>query len=189
MIVGGGYIYHKLNLRFTSPLINIFWQKDSYSKFILNPLYYFSQPLELHTEGNLRGNISPVGIIGKGEEQIRLEFVHARSFDEAKNLWDRRKKRVNKDRIFVMMGIDGTDPNKEKYLRVFEKVLFPKICFYSGETTVKDVVYLSRFEWRCRQGSRMDSVQYTSYVRNVEWLSKDIDLLKLLNGGKDYLRE
>lgn len=185
----GGYVYHKFNLQFSSPLINIFWQKDSYSKFIQDPLYYFAQPLELHTEGNLRKNVYPVGIIGEGEKQIRLEFIHARSFDEAKNLWDKRKKRVNKDRIFVMMGIDVTEPDKEKYLKVFEGLPFPKICFYSGETSVKNVVYLSRFEWRCYQGSRMDSVKFTDYVRNMDWLSKDIDLLKLLNGEEDYIRE
>lgn len=185
----GGYIYHKLNLRFTSPLINIFWRKDSYSKFIQDPLYYFAQPLELHTESNLRENVYPVGIIGDGEKQIRLEFVHARSFEEARTLWDRRKKRINKDRIFVMLGIDGTEPDKERYLKIFEEVPFPKICFYSGETSVKDVVYLSRFEWWCYQGSRMDSEKYTDYVRNMEWLSKDIDLLRLLNGERDYIRE
>lgn len=155
----------------------------------MDPLHYFAQPLELHTESNLRGNISPVGIIGKAEKQIRLEFVHARSFEEAKELWDRRKRRINKDRIFVMMGIDGTDPDRERYLKIFETVTYPKICFYSGETSVKDVVYLSRFEWNCYQGSRMDTVRYTDYVRNMEWLSKDIDFLKLLNGEKDYIRE
>lgn len=186
---GGGYIYHRLKLRFTSPLINILWRKDSYCKFMTDPLFYFMQPLELHTEGNVRENVYPVGTLGEGNRQIRLEFVHARSFDEARNLWDKRKKRVNKDRIFVMLGLDGTDLNKEKYLKEFEKVPFPKICFYSGKTTVKDVVYLSRFEWRCYQGNRMTSVKYTDYARNVDWLSKDIDLLKLLNGEKDYIRE
>lgn len=88
-----------------------------------------------------------------------------------------------------MLGIDGTEPDKERYLKIFEKIQFPKICFYSGETSAKDVVYLSRFEWWCYQGSRMDSEKYTAYVRNVDWLSKDIDLLKLLNGEKDYIRE
>lgn len=185
----GGYIYNKLYLQFTSPLINIYWQKDSYMKFIQDPLFYFEQPLEMHTESNLREGVYPVGVIGGRGNQIRLEFVHARNFEEAKTLWDRRKERVNPERIFLMLGIDGTEPDKEKYLKIFEKLPFPKICFYAGETSVKDVIYLKRFEWHCYQGSRMDSIRFTDYARNMTWLPKDIDLLKLLNGEKDYLRE
>lgn len=185
----GGYVYHELLLQFTSPLINIFWQKDSYCKFIQDPLYYFGQPLELHTEGDLRGNIYPVGQIGEKERRIRLEFVHAPNFKEAEGLWEKRKRRINKDRIFVKIGIDAIDENKEEYLKAFEKVPFPKICFYSGETAVKNVVYLKRFEWHCYQGRRMDSVRYTDYTRNMGYLSKDINLIKLLNGEKDYIRE
>lgn len=185
----GGYIYHELCLQFTSPLINILWQKDSYCKFIQDPLYYFEQPLELHTEGNLRENVSPVGEIGKKDKKIRLEFVHAPNFKEAKYLWEKRRERINKDRIFVKIGIDGTEENIEEYLQSFARVPFPKICFYSGKTSMKDVVYLKRFEWQCYQGKRMDSAQYTYYTRRMNYLRKDINLIKLLNGERDYIRE
>ena len=66
---------------------------------------------------------------------------------------------------------------------------FPKICFYSGDTNVDKVVYLRRFEWQCYQGNRMDSVSYNDYCRNMSYLCKDIDILKLLNGEEDYIRE
>lgn len=185
----GGQVYHELLLQFTSPLINIFWQKDSYCRFMQDPLYYFAQPLELHTEGNLRENIYPVGQIGEKDRRIRLEFVHARSFKEAESLWEKRKRRINKERIFVKIGIDATDENREEYLKSFANVTFPKICFYSGETSQKDVVYLKRFEWSCYQGKRMESVRYTDYSRNMCYLCRDINLIKLLNGEKDYIRE
>lgn len=35
----------------------------------------------------------------------------------------------------------------------------------------------------------MDSVKYTDYVRNMGYLYKDIDLISLLNGEKNYIRE
>ncbi len=185
----GGIIYHQLLLQFTSPLINIFWHKDSYCKFIQDPLYYLKQPLELHTEGNLRENVYPVGQIGDGDRRIRLEFIHTPNFKEAEKLWEKRKKRINKDKIFVKLGIDATDENREEYLNVFDRISFPKICFYSGKTSIQDVVYLKRFEWSCCQGKGMSSVKYTDYVRSMGFLQKDIDLIRLLNGEKDYIRE
>lgn len=189
MIAGGGYIYHELQLPFTSPLINILWKREEYCKFIEKPIYYFSQPLQILREANIRENLYPVGQIGTGNDKIRMEFVHSRSFQEAKELWERRKKRINHKRIFVKLGFDVHEQNASDYLKIFDKLSFPKICFYSGDTDIEDVVYLKKFEWICRQGNRMDSVSYNDYCRNMDYLFKDIDILKLLNGEKDYIRE
>lgn len=103
-------------------------------------------------------------------------------------MWEKRKKRVNSKRIFVKIGFDVHKQYSEECLKVFDKISFPKICFYSGDTNITDVVYLKRFEWLCYQGNRMDSVCYNDYCRNMSYLSKDIDVLKLLNGEKDYIR-
>lgn len=189
MIVGGGYIYHELFLKFTSPLINTLWERRDYCKFIQNPLYYFSFPLQMLRDANLRENIYPVGELGKGEDKIRIKFVHSRSFQEAAELWEKRKGRINKERIFVKLGFDVYEPHGREWLRIFDGVPFPKICFYSGNTNIKDIVYLKRFEWFCHQGSRMDSYSYNDYCRSMTHLFKDIDILKLLNGEEDYVRE
>lgn len=175
-------------MQFTSPLINTFWKKEEYCKFIQNPLYYFSQPLQIIREANLRENLYPVGQIGEGEDKIRLEFVHARSSQEAKVLWERRKTRINKKRIFVKLGFDVHEPYGKEYLKIFKEIPFPKICFYSGNVDINGVVYLKRFEWFCHQGNRMDSVSYNDYCRLMPCLFKDIDILKLLNGEGDYTR-
>lgn len=37
----GGYVYHALNLPFTSPLINISWKSDSYCDFLKDPVPLF----------------------------------------------------------------------------------------------------------------------------------------------------
>lgn len=189
MIVGGGYIYHELFLQFTSPLINTLWKREEYCKFIKDPLYYFSQPLQNIREANLRENLYPVGQIGEGNNKVRIEFVHARNFREAEMLWEKRRKRINKKRIFVKLGFDVHEPYGKEYLKIFDEISFPKICFYSGDTDISGVVYLKRFEWFCYQGNRMDSVSYNDYCRSITQLFKDIDILKLLNGESDYIRE
>lgn len=172
-----------------SPLINMYLPKDSYCKFIQNPLYYFEQPLRLHTEGNIRENTCPIGRIGDGDKTIYLELIHYLNFRQAEEQWEKRRRRINKERFFVKMSIDGTEKNKEECLEIFREIRTPKICFYSGETEIKDVIYLKRFEWFCAHEKIMESASYQKYViYHLMDVLKDIDILKLLNGEKDYQR-
>lgn len=184
----GGYVYHSLKLPFTSPCINIWWPRDSYMKFIQNPIYYIEQPLEVLDVGDLRKNSVPKGKIGIGDEQIQMEFLHAPTFEKAREQWDKRKKRINKNRMFFKLGLPANNKCCEQYLRIFDKIPFPKICFYSGHTEKKDVVYLKRFEWYAYQWEYAEDLDFTTYTRKLEKLYKDIDILKLLN-GEDYIRE
>ncbi len=184
----GGYIYHKLYLPFSSPCINILWERESYIKFAQNPEYYFGQSLEIEQEGNIRYNQCPIGKIGYGNKKIKMNFVHTTNFQEAEILWNRRKKRINKSRIFVEFALPANIDNCNYLLEEFDKIQFPKICFYSDETDIKGVVYLPRFEWYVNQGKRADTLMFNDYIRSIEYLLKDIDILKLLNGEKDYIR-
>lgn len=185
----GGVLYNTLFLRMSSPLINMYLPKNSYCKFMKNPFYYFEQPLRLHREGNIRENICPIGRIGDGDNAVYLELTHYLNFKQAEEKWEHRRKRINKNRLFVKMSIDGTEENKEECLEVFKKVQVPKICFYSGKTSIKDVIYLKRFEWLCTHEKIMESVSFQKYViYHLTDVMKDIDILKLLNGEKDYLR-
>ena len=143
--------------------------------------------MEMEREGDLRKNLYPIGRIGNGDKKINMDFVHAVCFQEAKRLWDRRKERVNRDRIFVKFSLPAYLENYKVLLREFNKILFPKIAFFSGGE-LKDVIYLPRFEWYVNQGERVDTVMFSDYVRNMEYLLKDIDVLKLLNHEEDYIR-
>ena len=128
----GGYLYHKLYLPFSSPCINISWPKEDYIKFAQDVFYYLDQPLEMEREGELRKNLYPIGRIGSGDKKIHMDFVHAACFQDAKKLWDRRKERVNRDRIFVKFSLPAYLENYKVLLREFNKILFPKIAFFSG---------------------------------------------------------
>ena len=55
----GGYVYNRLGLKFSSPLINIYWDRDEYAKFIQNPLFYLQSELTMFREGDLKEGICP----------------------------------------------------------------------------------------------------------------------------------
>ncbi len=185
----GGYIYHYLFIKFYSPLINSYWKTDSFVRFIQKPDYYLMQPLKMEREGNIRRNMCPIGSLGEGIEKVYIEFVHAICFKDAETLWNRRLKRMNFDNLFIKMGIDAANERQQEYLEAFDKVKQKKVCFYSGNTQLDGVLYLKRFEKFVRTGSRVDTLKYYDYCRNLSWLSKSVDILKLLNGERDCLRE
>jgi len=185
----GGYVYHNLDLPFTSPLINIYWPRDSYCKFIQDPIFYLEQPLCKERDGVPRENIFPIGRLGEGNQSVQLHFVHARSFQEAKELWDRRRKRININRIFIKFGFSADEPRREEYLAVFGRLPYHKVCVYSGETDIEDVFYSKRFEWDWYHAKRLDLVCFNDWCRQVYNSLKVLDILKLLNGEKDYMRE
>lgn len=186
----GGYVYHYLHMKFYSPLINCYWQKDSFLRFIQKPSYYLEQPLEIEREGNIRRNLCPIGSLGSGEERVYIDFVHSICFEDAEMLWNKRLKRVNFDNFFIKLGIDAADERQKEYLEAFDKVTQNKICFYSGDMqSFGGVLYLKRFEKFVRTGTRVDTLKYYDYCRDLKWLRKSVDIFKLLNGESDYLRE
>ena len=194
----GGYIYHDLGLPFTSPATNIAWPIDSFCRFMLDPLYYLDQPLRMEREGEIRSPLWPIGVIGEGTREIKLNFVHSLTFAHAKEHWDRRRARVNPKRIFVKLTLNQPHRhyeavsgawNDEQSLAAFHQVTYPKVCFYTGETEQKDVIFLKRFEAELynQKVPFVDYVDYGAYVRRFR--TKDIDILKLLNGEPGYLRQ
>ncbi len=184
----GGYVYHKLHLPFSSPCINISWDKEDYIRFVQNPLYYFDLPLEMEREGDIRKNLYPIGRLGEDDKKVTMNFVHAVTFQQAKVMWNRRKKRVNRERIFIKFAFPAYIENSSWLLEQFNKITFPKIAFFSGETNIKDVIYSPRFEWFVNQSERAETLIFSDYVRNLDYLFKDIDILKLLNNEENYIR-
>lgn len=118
-----------------------------------------------------------------------MNFVHSVYFKDAESQWNRRKERINLENFFVKLGIDADDENRDAYLSIFSNVPHKKICFYSGETETDGGLYLRRFEKYVKTGARMETIKYTDYCRKLDWLLKSIDILKLLNGETEFLRE
>lgn len=187
MIVGGGYVYNRLGLPFSTPLINIMWNRDEYVKFIDDPIFYLKSDLKVVEMGNLKKGINPVGMLGTKEKSVKLELVHNVDFNEAIEQWNRRRKRINYDNIFVKMGFSSniSKAKLDNYISTFNNVPYNKILFYYGDSYVKGVFKTDRFIWRQVSGDRVDSFNYNDYCRGEYHI--DLDILKLLN-GMEYSR-
>ncbi|GFI26521.1 hypothetical protein IMSAGC012_01642 [Lachnospiraceae bacterium] len=89
----------------------------------------------------------------------------------------------------MKFGFDAAEEKKEDYLKIFESVPYKKICFYSGETSSKSVVYLKRFEKFFQQKDYIPTISYNEFLLYSKDAFQAIDLLKLLNGEDDFYRE
>lgn len=183
----GGMVYHYLDLPFTSPLVNTHWDKDEYARFIEEPSFYLQSELTMVRDGNLREGIYPIGRLGEPGKYVQIEFVHNIDFSEAKQQWDRRKKRINWNNLFVKMGFKISDQNVKTYLNVFENCKYRKILFYNGDEDIEGKYCTNRFIWHEQKAGRVDHFTYWDYMRGNYLFS--IDILKLLTGERDYSRE
>lgn len=121
----GGIISHDLGLQFCSPTVNLFFRAEDFIRFCENLHYY----MEIDTmtpclDTSIISSVSyPVARLG----DILLFLVHYKSIEEAQEVWNRRKKRVDYDNIVILTtDRDGmTEELKDRFERLpYRKVMF-----------------------------------------------------------------
>jgi uncharacterized protein (DUF1919 family) len=132
----GGVFYHDMQQKFASPTINLYIQQPDFIRFVMNLKYYMSCELEMRW-----GEEYPIGVL----DDIRVDFMHYDTCQDAKLAWDRRKKRINYKNIVVI----STDRNEfdEGTFSEWRRIPYPKVLFTAN----------SRF------GLERDSVFYPQY--------------------------
>lgn len=94
--------YHNLGLEFRSPTIMVGFSKEGFWDFVENLEGFLSvEPKEVRDESST----CPKGEITYEGKRILLEFAHLKSFDTAKQNWERRKQRVDFSNIYIVQTI------------------------------------------------------------------------------------
>ena len=91
-----GFIYHDLNVKFQTPLINGGINCTDYIKFLSNPEFYLKQDLNFYI-GNDKHIWAKI-------YDINYRFTHYKSKEEALSKWNERKKRINYNNLFIIMS-------------------------------------------------------------------------------------
>lgn len=97
----GGFTYHSLKAEFLSPFINMFIPQEDYIRLLEDFDDYMKEEIKYYKneyEPNLQSEY-PVALLG----DVELHFNHYKSFEEAKEKWDQRKQRINRNNLFVEM--------------------------------------------------------------------------------------
>lgn len=111
-----GFIYHQLGLEFLTPTINLYFFPADFIDLVRNLKFYMNSQLLEDTDAN---ESFPVGILGNKDRYIRIYFNHATKFSDAKIDWERRKKRINYNNLYVIAGDAYGQPYTEQQLQEF----------------------------------------------------------------------
>lgn len=147
----GGVFYHEMGLKFLSPTINLFIREPDFMRFVSNLDAYLEQELRMQWEEEY-----PVGFLG----DVRIDFMHYSTCREAKEAWERRKKRMVKDRIVVI----ATDRNgfDDACFEQWKKLLYRKILYTANPAYASEpgTVVFEEYAGQACVGNIIDHKQF-----------------------------
>ncbi len=185
----GGIMYHDLKLRFLSPTINMFFDQEEFLIFLEN----LEDFLKITPEEIFEPNITyPIGILRLADKSVRLYFMHYETFEQAKEKWVERSKRVNFNNLFIVWEYPTNDgPTKELAERFFNlkyenKVLITgKKCQLTGKNIVKLDIYNKSYFHGKLMANKTKKILFKKYTENKRYLD-DFDYVKFLNDELKY---
>ena len=123
----GGEVYHDLGLPFNSPTINLWMVQPDFLKFATDIQYYIDLKLVFSEELEKRYHC-PVAFLGEGDKRITIIFLHYNDRKSAEVNWEKRKKRINFNKICLMMsdrdGITYSDIVRFGEIECYRKIMF-----------------------------------------------------------------
>lgn len=131
----GGVLYHDLGLPFLSPTINTFIPEPDFVKLVLDLRSYMEQELVIQWD-----EAYPVGILG----DIQIHFMHYETCKEAKEAWERRKARINWDKILIL-GTDRDGFDASVYEQ-WKQIQYPKVLFTAHPEFSQDAIFYPEYE-------------------------------------------
>lgn len=192
----GGFIYHDLGLRFDSPTINLFFHELDFFEFIEHFDYYVDQQLIqiLNPKYDKDAPDYPVAVLKGGEKfkDIELHFLHYKSFDEANSKWEKRKKRLHLDRLYVIWTFMGMEQDDIIYKRAQSLPVENKVIFVNhpvDKEKYPDFYYIKGFEHQIGTGQlgeymNLKGERYYDQFDYVKWINNGLCLEKEKNNAK-----
>lgn len=169
----GGFMYQYLGIEYNTPFVGMFIFAPDYIKMLQNLRYYINCELKFVEESKFKDTLIKYGTegtypVGKLDD-IEIHFLHYSNENEAMEKWNKRKKRVNWENIFIKF----CDANlcDEKYIEEFNNLNYSKkICF-----TAKNYPHLNSVIW-------LNELSSQKSVKN-EWkiCKKYFDVVNWLN--------
>ena len=167
---GGGTLYHDIGMRFLSPTINMAFDGKDFCTFCEN---LRDNVLQEITEYKTDKVTYPVGRIG---DDIEIRFVHYKTFQEAKEKWEERAKRINYEKIFIM-ATDRDGMSSEECIRRFDNLPYKKIMFTAKKLPYDWAVYCPCFKHRQSVGVMTGIADIAGH----RFYEKYVDILEILN--------
>lgn len=166
----GGYVYHQLGLKFNSPTINLMIYDDDFLKIVSNPSYYLSQEFTPFIDSEYPNVPS-----GKLDDVI-IHFTHYKTIEEGSEYWNKRKKRINWDNLYI---IAADMRLSEEQIKAYANVKCKKlVVFTSKKYNYPYCLHVKKFEGKPHVGTYigktcMGKWEFERFFDYVGWLNSD----------------
>ena len=170
----GAHVYRYFGVPYNSPTVGLYIWPDSYLKFLKNLDYYLAQELRFinykespHKDVLIeRGETEkPIGML----DDVEIVFLHYKSPEEAKEKWNRRAARMDKEHLLVKCSMQNG--MTEEQVREFDHLEYKhKMVFVPRPMPeVKSAV------WYRKSGSaeqvKDDVLYFNRYVNLADWIN------------------
>ena len=140
-------MYSLLGLPFLSPTINMFIEDENFIKLVNNLDYYMSvepSPIVDNYVEPLDSNVHyPKITIG----DVEICALHYKNCEEAIDAWNRRRKRVNLENVYVI-GNSWNCHQNEELIKQIADCKYPSVVFTYGDFGIPNGIVLRENQWK-----------------------------------------
>lgn len=168
-----GEIYSLLGLKFNSPTINGSMKRKDFFKFCSNLDEYLK--IEPYISGHSNGH--PILSLKSNElDKIDIRFVHDNNDDIVLENWNRRKKRIIKDEIYIICdnkGIYGEELDDGEVKKINNVKSKKTIIFVSRNKDFPNTYLLSKKQIKRYNYKKLNGLYgFQEFFDYVEFLTK-----------------
>lgn len=175
----GGITYDKLGLQYLSPTIGMLFKPHDFLKFITNLDFYLSLSPTPRKNGKFKTTAD-----GKNNNlfeaelgDISLFFIHYKTIDEAIVKWEKRKRRVNKNALFIKWSdsiVDGQGVSEED-LQTFSQLPYAKVFFTTNKEWSQKYAFARYFPKKGLDGNIFNEFKQANKVFSMKDFKKIIN--------------
>lgn len=144
----GGVIYNNLGLEFKTPTINMFIEDENFVKLVENFEYYMSITPKAKCECFIEPKDNNIKYPKIAIDDIEICCLHYKSCAEAIEAWERRKKRINYDNIYVIGNSWNMHSNEELIKRLSQNRKYKTILFTTQKYPYENCIKLEGDFWK-----------------------------------------
>ena len=173
-----GITYNSLGLQFNSPFINMFISDRDYINFLKDPHTYIDSPIEFLRWEEVSQPSEITRFPTAKCKDISLRFNHYKTFENAQDCWERRKKRINWNNLLVVMCTENKDMEKAFNQLPYEK----KICFVPYKSNEESSIYIPLTE-----KEEFKNIPFGRIMNNIAFTDRIgayYDVFDILESGK-----
>ena len=168
-----GELYRQLNLPYLSPFTDLMLKGSAFSNFLENIPSHLSQAITFISRNNAlifkeeNGHILvDYPVFQLGTPNMEIHWIHSNSEEDVQNKWNRRKERINYDKIIT---INASEEYQDKFFRDIQ----------FNDSSIVITKNSKKYTFPTRE-KKSDEGHWNYRVYQIQFISKSFEILLLL---------